>query len=1319
MKTRRKSGRLLLAAAASAMVLVAQAADYVWNGGTSGEWTTSSNWLPDTGYPNGADDTAAFSPSAATAVTIGSAVTVKGISVGGTAAFTLTGSAITLGSGGITNTSTQAVGVSNDLAIATAKTPLAVTGNGTLSTSNPAGSLHLGGVVSGSGGLYKTGAGELHLYGANTFTGDFEALGTGATKAGAILNMSSAGSGETFIYNGSALGVTHAYFDKGKTQTNSLGARLNVIGPVTIDIPIQVTGDYNNNYSMHLSGGDITFNGDIDSKGRARIRVKSAIKVHFKGNLTHTNYLDLHYAVAGGEIYMYKPIYGSTYFADGKVGGKLHLLGTGGDSVNWFHDAGILVCEDEDVMPPKLNYFQFNSDSCTIDLNGYNQMFTYVNTAKVLFSYMAKISSPEGHPAKMRFVGTSVPSFGMIARFDGTSGMEWDPQSAEKVYTQSNTVSTTTGELDIKSGVYRLANGATFTALSSFKLADGARFEVASGSGSGFQAMTAAVGSTATFSLPNSVNLSFGALTINGDPVAEGTVLTEASHPGLVSGAGKITVTGARTKAYWTGAASGRWNDAGNWSIGQVPDMNYDVVLTNSSVLVDEAIAPVHAITVGDGSQDATITVTNINSTLTANYFTIMNKGVVTSAGPFTNEMYMSRVHIICTNLEILAGGKIDVSQKGWGGAVWTNCPGKTTYEAVSRFGYGPGAGGGGSTYYGFSGAWHGGRGSSYWLLSNTQKVIYGDAAHPVTPGSGGDLPIGYGGTTSDGVRRGWAGGGVVRIEASGSVVVDGAVCADGGGMADASSAAAQNGSNRDTAASGGSVWITCKALSGSGTISAEGGSGGDPRYPVSYWRNADSTDLKDGFPGGGGRIAIDYDPVAQAAAAVDGIFISAAAGEHYSGYTSLATRDNWEDAAESGTLHFTDTALVKRLFGKGISGRVVGLTGLSFDGDLDFTRGFFQPMEEGFTLTVAGDLTVTGKTARLEVGGVCMTNLSSRPTIWGGRQMNLLTVGGNFTVADGGSFAIRAAETNASMRWGAEVRVAGAMTVGSNGYVYASSDGVNLGAPRFLPGSLAVARGGVLSADKRGGLGRHVDSVRRGLGYPADLNNNYGYGPGGGYKPNAAGHGGYGGRSGIVGQQLYGVYGGPYDDEWFPIWPGSGGGNDSAASSSGAGGTGGGIIHVTTPGAIMVDGKVSADGGMDPFYSTDQMYRFGAGSGGTVFLFGETFTGGDGAQITAKGGDGYQNKNGNQLSGTGAGGRIAIWTGYGIHEGGKYRAHKCAECPFEFAGSFSAEAGVRLIPPGGSQTNSAAAIAFSIGDAGTVRFGEYVRIPGSRIVVR
>lgn len=1303
---------------ACAAVLASFAESYTWNGGASGEWTSSANWLPATGYPNGAEDTAAFSPSAATAVTVGSAVSVKGITVGGTGALTVTGSAIALGADGIASTSTAAVGISNDLAVATAATPLAVTGPATLSASTPAGPLHLAGVISGAGGLYKSGAGELHLYGANTFTGDFEAIGTGFTKAGVAIGQTTVGSGETFIYDGSALGATHAYFDKGKTQTNSLGARLNVMKSMTVSIPIQLTGDYNNNYSMLLRANvDVTFTGAVDSKGRARLQCSYAnAKARFKGELKHTNYLDLHLYASGAEVFLHKPIYGSTWWADGGNGGKVHLFGTGGTSVNWFQASGIAVCEAENVIPPELNYFQVETANCGIELSGYNQEINKVNLAKLNFKKDAveKITSPEGYPAKMRFVGTDILSFGMVAQFEGTAGMEWDPQNAETVYTQSNTVSATTGELDVKSGVYRLANGATFTKLSSFKLADGARFEVDAGSGARFLAMNAVIGSGAAFVLGEDVNLSFGTLKIGSDTIPEGTELTAASHPGLVTGAGRITVTGARPPAYWKGASGGRWNDAANWSIGQVPDMNYDAVLTNASVLVDAAITPVHAITVGDGVKAATITITNLNSTLTANHVTIADKGVVTCVGPFTNETDMSRVHIVCTNLEIMAGGKIDVTQKGWSGAVWTNKPGQTTYAVISHYGYGPGAGGPlTGNWSGFSGAWHGGRGAAYWLLSNTDKLIYGDAAHPTTPGSGGELSIGYGGSVLNGVRRGWSGGGVVRIEAANRVIVDGSILADGGGPNN-------NGANRDTAASGGSVWITCRTISGAGTVSAAGGSGGDPRYPVSYWRNADTTDPKNGFPGGGGRIAIDYDPEAQAEADVDGLFISAAAGEHYSGYSSLATRDNWEDAAENGTLHFTDTALVKRLFGNGLSGRVVGLTGLSFDGDLEFRRGFIQTMEEGFTLTVAGNLVVTGETARLEVGGVCMTNLSSRPTVWGGRQMNLLTVGGDFTVTDGGSFAIRAAETNASMRWGAEVRIAGAMTIGSNGWVYAASDGVNFGAPRFLAGSLTVAKDGVLSADKRGGLGRHVDSTRRSLGFPEDLNGYYGFGPGGGYKPNAAGHGGRGGRSGIVNAQLYGIYGETYDDEWFPIWPGSGGGCDGSITvNCGSGGTGGGIIHVTTPGAITVNGRVSADGGMDAFYSTDQMYRFGAGSGGTVFLFGETFTGGAEAQITARGGDGYQRQQGNQLSGTGGGGRIAIWAGYGAHENGSFRTHKRTACPFEFGGSFSAAAGVRLIPPNGTLDYTDEEIAYSIGEAGTVRFGEFVRLPGSRFIVR
>ena len=57
--------------------LAAFATDYAWVGASAGEWTEPSNWSPSTGYPNGADDTAMFAPSAATAVTVASPIGVR------------------------------------------------------------------------------------------------------------------------------------------------------------------------------------------------------------------------------------------------------------------------------------------------------------------------------------------------------------------------------------------------------------------------------------------------------------------------------------------------------------------------------------------------------------------------------------------------------------------------------------------------------------------------------------------------------------------------------------------------------------------------------------------------------------------------------------------------------------------------------------------------------------------------------------------------------------------------------------------------------------------------------------------------------------------------------------------------------------------------------------------------------------------------------------------------------------------------------------------------------------------------------------------
>ena len=759
-------------------------------------------------------------------------------------------------------------------------------------------------------------------------------------------------------------------------------------------------------------------------------------------------------------------------------------------------------------------------------------------------------------------------------------------------------------------------------------------------------------------------------------------------------------MSGEGTPVTWKGADGGRWADPANWSSGKVPGSDNDVYVTGAAnILVDAEIEPVHAIYLGDGSQAAMLTMSNLTSKLVAQDVVLDNKAVLTCVGPFTNENDRARVHVSCRTLRIKAGGKIDVTQKGWDGGLWWNNE-NNVGTSIHLEGYGPGG-----SLNGTCGSSHGGRGGSPYVTAGIRPT-YGDAVHPETAGSGGAMPIRYGGRQPpkpSAYSIGWAGGGIVRIEATGDVVVDGEILADGAGCNNA-------GGNRDAASAGGSVWITCRSISGTGTVAARGGSGGDPRIPASYYHNSTSTDLNNAFPGGGGRIAIDYDPEAQKQAVTSGLAVSAAAGEYYSGYSTLATRDDCETAAENGTIHFTDETLVKQLFGKGLSGRVVGLSSLSFDGDVEYVRGFFSTMEEGFTLSVGGSLSVTGANARLEVGGVCLSNLASHATIWAGRSLNALTVGGDFTVSDGGSFVVRSAETNATLAWGGEVRVTGAMTVGDGGRVYAACDGRNCGAPRILPGSFTVEAGGVVSADRRGGLGEDRRSnVTSWLGHD---NKGYGYGLGCGHYAAAASHGGRGGLAWNE-SATNGESGPICDNAWLPVLPGAGGGSDGYGDA----GTGGGVIYVVTPGAIRVDGTISADGWCGAYFSQANMNHFGGGAGGTVFLCGDSFSGGSSAVIRAKGGD-VLNGTSKSWCASGGGGRIAVWTGGSRFLAGKCHKNRHNESPVGYAGAFDVSGGGFLTPYGGSEMTDAVRTVVAGGE-GTIRFGTFEEPRGVLLLVR
>lgn len=182
------------------------------------------------------------------------------------------------------------------------------------------------------------------------------------------------------------------------------------------------------------------------------------------------------------------------------------------------------------------------------------------------------------------------------------------------------------------------------------------------------------------------------------------------------------------------------------------------------------------------------------------------------------------------TSLNIDSGSLINANALGCskGTATGTNGYGPDTGTgvcAVSTSGYGDSSGTSGA------GGSHGGGGGR--ANDSFTGTTYGSNTAPVLLGSGG----GAGNTSTGGF-----GGGKIRIDASGTVTINGVISANGANGATAASGTAGGGG------SGGSVYITAGTVAGSSSITAGGGNGAHS-----------SAATADGGGGGGGRIAIYY----------------------------------------------------------------------------------------------------------------------------------------------------------------------------------------------------------------------------------------------------------------------------------------------------------------------------------------------------------------------------------------------------------------------------------------------------------------------------
>jgi hypothetical protein len=261
-----------------------------------------------------------------------------------------------------------------------------------------------------------------------------------------------------------------------------------------------------------------------------------------------------------------------------------------------------------------------------------------------------------------------------------------------------------------------------------------------------------------------------------------------------------FAVPGGETKT-WNG--TGNWTETGNWTPVGIPGTEDDAYIASGTVTVSEPHLT-GSLTVSNGTS---VIFTNWAAKITAaNAVTIA--GTVTLPPPFYDDAMSNRIYFACGDFTLAAGGVLDADAHGFRGG---------TYQ--DEDGYGPGAGQitGAGTHYGGGGG-HGGAGADG--SSGLGGPIYGVTNAPLNPGSGG------GGHTSG------HGGGAVRIEASGTVTIDGAVNASG------------NNGWYGGGGSGGAIFINCKTFQGaaSGELRADGGN---------------ATASANSAGGGGGRIAV------------------------------------------------------------------------------------------------------------------------------------------------------------------------------------------------------------------------------------------------------------------------------------------------------------------------------------------------------------------------------------------------------------------------------------------------------------------------------
>ncbi|MFC1639114.1 hypothetical protein ACFL26_02495, partial [Patescibacteria group bacterium] len=599
-----------------------------------------------------------------------------------------------------------------------------------------------------------------------------------------------------------------------------------------------------------------------------------------------------------------------------------------------------------------------------------------------------------------------------------------------------------------------------------------------------------------------------------------------------------------------------------------------------------------------DASFDATLSTLEV---LADGVFSQMDLGTVSiptvtvrTDGKVTHEANLANQEdhklILSATTLTLDGGKIDIDGQGY------RCNTSGNGE-----GYGPGAGSaGGDTGY-FSnggGGGHGGQGGPG--TTYAAGTANGSITAPVNLGSGGADNINY---------QSWQcghGGGAARIIVSGTFSNNGEVTAD-----------STNASLGGAGSAGGSIWIDANTITGTGTLTANGGVGAD-----------------NGGSGGGGRIAVEYITdsssnwsyeahsalggggtyqTLQGAAGTIWLSQNGANGDlivenanltnpQYTEVTGTATFDNI--SVDSG-------ALLRFPSGSDVSvntGGIIDGEGTD-DGTLRVVSGATLDPQSTTLRTTGLDVYLEGTLEGVDTLEVDDANFYFESTgdLDGGIEYLDLNAGAVFTnsssnalfsgsTLDVGSGATYVHDSN-------DVLGVDTVIVRTNGTITHGDNSTSKDAQVYISATdMTIETDGRIDVD--------------GFGYDQDE------GPGAGTQRGGGGHGGPGEDD----PSFPGGGGGTYGSETAPVTMGSGGDTDVD------GGEGGGVIRLVVSGTLTNNGVISADGTYAPTGFS------GGGAGGSIWIDAGTMTCAGGGVITADGGPG------NISGGDGGGGRIAIF---------------------------------------------------------------------------